>query len=318
MKRRRPHHETAAGLMVADVPRARAGEHAGAILDRLALAPIAGDWVYVLEAGLLRGRVRVADLVSAARDRPVSATPCATCGADEDQEHVATICVRHRLSEVPVLDAAGRFVGVVPAEQIIQVLRREHLEDLHKLAGIRHDSAQARHAMDASPFRSAKERLPWLLVGLAGSAAATAVMARFEHVLAARVEVALFVPGIVYLADAIGTQTETIAVRGLSLSRVSLPKFFAHEAQSGLIIGLTLAALVMPAVWLAWGDVRLACAVAIAVVVAGFLAGGIGLLLPWTLARMGRDPALGSGPVATVIQDVLSLVVYFGTVSVLL
>jgi magnesium transporter len=197
---------------------------------------------------------------------------------------------------------------------LLEILRREHVEDLHRLAGIAGESELARDAIEAPPVRRMRHRLPWLLVGLAGSILATVVMAHFEGVLAANVAVAFFVPGIVYLADAIGTQTETIAVRGLSLSRVRIGHLLAGEIRTGLLIGAVLGLATFAGVWFAMGDLRLAVAVALALFVAGGLATGIGLLLPWLLHRLGRDPAYGSGPLATIIQDVLSLAVYFVTV----
>jgi magnesium transporter len=76
-----------------------------------------------------------------------------------------------------------------------------------------------------------------------------------------------------------------------------------------------LAAIVMaPLVLMLAGSLGLALAVATAVLVAGLAAAGIGLLFPWLLSRFGLDPAYGSGPVATIIQDVLSLLVYFACV----
>jgi magnesium transporter len=204
----------------------------------------------------------------------------------------------------------------VPPQALLAILRREHIEDLHRLAGIQREQVQARQAIEAPPARRAHDRLPWLLVGLLGSMVATVVMAGFEQLLATRVAIAFFVPGIVYLADAIGTQTEAIAVRGLSLSQASLRSLLLGELRTGLLIGLVLGALTFPAVLLAFGDARLALAVALALVTAGAVATSVGLLLPWLLAHTGRDPALGSGPVATIIQDVFSLVIYFWIVQV--
>lgn len=142
-------------------------------------------------------------------------------------------------------------------------------------------------------------------------------MASFESVLHRRVEIAFFIPGLVYLADAIGTQTEAIAVRGLSLSHAPLSRLLWSEVRTGLMIGLTLAAAVLPVTWLGFHDARLAFSVALAVFCAGGIATAVGLLLPWILSRLRQDPAFGSGPVATVIQDVLSLLIYLTVVSTL-
>jgi magnesium transporter len=235
-----------------------------------------------------------------------------------DQEHVASAALEHGLTAIPVVDGAGGLVGVVPAAALLEILRHEHVEDLHRLAGIARESEFARDAIEAPPVRRMRHRLPWLLVGLGGSIVASVVMAQFEQILAANLAVAFFVPGIVYLADAIGTQTETIAVRGLSLSRVRFGQLLGGEIRTGLLIGLVLGAVTFAGVGLAMGDLRLAAAVALALFVAGGLATAIGLALPALLHRLGRDPAYGSGPLATIIQDVLSLAVYLLTVTLVM
>ena len=308
--------------MAVDLPRARADETAGCALERVAFAPAGTGSVYVVDArGRLAGTVSVSRLLAADARAPVGplAGPVqARVRPDADQEHVASLALRHGLQEVPVVDAEGRLLGVVPPLAMLGVLRREHVEDLHRLAGISRETAQARHALEEPPARRVRDRLPWLLLGLLGSTAATLVMARFEGTLEARVAVAFFVPGIVYIADAIGTQTETVAVRGLSLSFVPLPRLLWGELRTGVLMGALVSALVFPAVLLATGDARLALAVAVALLVAGALATSIGLLFPWALHRRGIDPAFGSGPLATVVQDVLSLLVYLAVCTALL
>jgi magnesium transporter len=237
---------------------------------------------------------------------------------EEDQEKVASLALHHDLNAVPVVDHENKLLGVVPPSTIIAILRHEHAEDLHRFAGIRHDTAIARQAMNAPPIRRVRDRLPWLLAGLAGSMLATLVMVRFEQALQAQVAIAFFVPGLVYLADAIGTQTETITVRGLSLSHAPIGYLLGRELRTGVLIGLFLGALILPLVWIAFGDPRLAAAVALSVVFAGAVATSIGLMLPWLLMKLKRDPAFGSGPLATIIQDVLSLLIYFLVVSLAL
>lgn len=202
----------------------------------------------------------------------------------------------------------------MPAQALMQVLRREHVEDLHLLAGIQRESAQARHAIEDPPMRRVRHRLPWLLVGLAGAALATAAMAGFESTLRAHVAVAFFIPAIVYLADAIGTQSEAVAVRGLSLTRSGIGHLLSGELRTGMTIGAILGLISFLPVWYLFESIHLAGAVASAIFAAGAMAAALGLMLPWWLARLGRDPALGSGPLATVIQDILSLLVYLAVI----
>jgi magnesium transporter len=240
---------------------------------------------------------------------------CPRVRTDTDQERMASIALHNAVSAMPVVDAAGHLVGVVGPPKLMDILRREHVEDLHLLAGITRETDHAREAIEEPPTRRVRHRLPWLVVGLGGSMVATFVVARFESALAAKPALAFFVPGLVYLADAIGTQSEAVAVRGLSLSHVGLGKLLGGELRTGILIGLVLALLVLPMVWLVFGEMRLAVAVALALAGASVVASVLGLLLPWLLARFGSDPAYGSGPLATIVQDVLSLLIYFACVS---
>jgi magnesium transporter len=237
---------------------------------------------------------------------------------DMDQERVATLAIHSGIATTAVVDDAGRFAGVVPPQTLLTVLRDEHVEDLHRLTGVIHETEVAREAIEAPPTRRVRHRLPWLLVGLAGSVMAALVMAQFEAVLQSRVAIAFFVPGIVYLADAIGTQTEAIAVRGLSISHLPIGQLLVGELWTGVLLGVILGALAFAGVWGVMQDFGLALSIGVALTAAGASATLIGLLLPWAFQRFGYDPAYGSGPLGTVTQDVLSLLVYFTSLSLVL
>jgi magnesium transporter len=318
VRTRTPPHKTAAAIMSRTPAVFAANQTAADTIDALRAQPAQAEGcVYATDRdGRLVGCVRLASLLRAAPDQALGAlaehTQAAT--ADMDQEHVAALAADHGMSEVPVTDDGGRLTGVVTAPTLIRVVRQEHVEDVHRLAGIVHQTNYAAHALEISPWRRVRDRLPWLIVGLVGSAGAASVMAGFESTLAGNVVIAFFVPAIVYLADAIGTQTEAVAVRGLSVTHAPLGAILAREVLAGFLIGLSLALIAGPVIAVWFADARLALAVAASIVAAGTVATTIGLLLPWTLSRFGFDPAFGSGPVATVIQDVLSLVVYFALV----
>lgn len=322
-QRAEPLAESAARHLARRVPTTSPETHADAALRALRGQPFdVVDAVYVVdEAGRLQGLVPLPLLLAAPDSAAISdimVRDSPRAHPETDQEHVALMARRHRLSAVPVVDDGGRLLGAVPALAIIDVLRREHDEDLHRLAGIVRETAHAQEALQEPPARRLWHRLPWLLVGLLGSVLATAVVTRFEAALNERVAIAFFIPAIVYLADAIGTQAETITVRGLALGLPPLGRLLRGEIGAGVLIGLVLGGLALPAVWLVFGDLRLALTVGIAVLVAGTIATSVGLVFPWLLARLGADPAFGSGPVATIIQDVLSLLTYFTIASLLL
>jgi magnesium transporter len=308
--------------IVTDAATAHDHETAAEVLARLHAQPANfSDVVHVVDGKhRLHGAVALASLVTAPPRDPIVTLKHAVHAVttEADPEHVASQALRHGMVAVPVVDHGGHFQGVVTGRALMEVLRREHVEDLHRMAGIQRETAQARLAIEAPPVRRARDRLPWLLVGLVGSMLATFVVASFEAQLEAKIALAFFVPAIVYLADAIGTQTEAIAVRGLSLSHMPMRELVWGEMRTGLLIGAALGLLAWPAVWLVWRDLQLASAVALSLVVAGTVATTIGLLFPWLLARLGRDPAFGSGPLATILQDVLSLTIYFAIAAALL
>lgn len=314
------HPESSAAQVGSPAQLAAPGETAGVLRARLcARGPTDWDLVCVVDADrILLGTLSPAELLCvpddavlasvARKDRP-------TVAAGMDQERMASVALHHRAPAIPVVGDDGRLAGVVGPATLMDILRREHVEDLHRLAGISRESAQARQALQAPPLRRLRDRLPWLLAGLGGSALAAVLVSRFEHVLGAMPAIAFFVPGIVYLADAIGTQSESIAVRGLSLSHMKLQALFAMELRTGLLMGLLLGLLAFPLVWMVFRNVQLAAAVAAALGVASAVASVLGLAIPALLQRLGADPAYGSGPMATIVQDVLSLAIYFGCVS---
>lgn len=279
---------------------------AGRRVDSLAHIAVCRD-------GRLLGLVPVEHLLTAAPTAPLRDLmdpdpPVVAPGLD--QEKAAWKAVQHGESSLAVVDDHGRYLGIVPPARLMGVLLQEHDEDLARLAGTTASVASARLASEEPLLARLRHRLPWLVVGLAGSAAAALLMDGFEEELARDLRLAFFVPGVVYLADAVGTQTEALMIRGLSVG-VSLRRVLRLEVLTGLALGVLLGAAVLPLVALALGSWDLALAVAIALFGACAVATAVAMALPWVMSRAGRDPAYGSGPLATVVQDLLSLAIYF-------
>jgi magnesium transporter len=279
--------------------------------------------IYVVDSdGGLAGVADIADLIAADADCPIGTLAkgdkCHIVTPKTDREDAASMAIRAGASAIAVCDGNGRFLGAMPAAALMSILRDEHLEDLHRMAGIAGRSEAAQALLMESPQRRALNRLPWIVVGLAGSSLITAIMAGFETALQANIAIAFFVPALVYLADAVGTQTEVVAVRTFSLTETSLVRFFATEVATGAIVGLVLAALALPFIWLVFGGFTLGLAVSVALFVGTTVATAVGFVLPWIFDRFGFDPALGSGPIATVFQDALTLLIYFVIAALLL
>ena len=164
-----------------------------------------------------------------------------------------------------------------------------------------------------------EHRIPWLILGLFGGLLTTVIVAKYEAILSADVRLAFFIPIIVYLSDAVGTQTETIYVRALSnKSKINFVTYIFKESLVGLGLGVISGILlgVFAAYWLNSSAIGLSLGLTMLINLT--LAPIFAVLIPRMLYRRHTDPALGSGPVATILQDLMSLVVYFLIVSVIL
>ena len=295
------------------VPRFGPNATAGEILAGLRAESFASAVdVAVLDEGRLLGLVRIERLLAApAATRAVELLePAVTVTADADEELGAAAVAHARRRSLAVIDDDGRFLGLVPPEQTLAVLRREHEEDLARLGGFLARTDQARSAAEETVGRRLWHRLPWLALGLLGAMLSAGIVGAFEEELSRQVLLAFFVPAVVYMADAVGTQTEAVIIRGISVG-VPLRRVVARELTTGLVIGVALGLAFYPFVRVVWGDPDVAAAVALALFGSTATATLVAMALPYGIDRLGGDPAFGSGPLATVIQDLLSILIYF-------
>lgn len=316
-----PRLRTAALHATPNVPTAHPGDAVDAVLAALRGRRFdSAAVVAVCVDGRLTGLATVERLLAAppqANVRDVMDPEPPVVAPGTDQEHAAWQAVQHGEPGLAVVDADGRLQGLIPPQRLLGVLLEEHDEDLARLGGYLRSTESARTASVESVRRRLWHRLPWLAVGLVGAMVSAGLMAAFETQLQANLLVAFFVPGIVYLADAVGTQTEAVTIRGLSVG-VGVRRIIAREALTGLLVGAFLGALMFATIAAVWRDLGVAAAVAIAVVSASAIATLVAMALPWLLQRLGRDPAFGSGPLATVVQDLLSILIYFAVVTILI
>ncbi len=143
-------------------------------------------------------------------DRPVGelAEPTAVVRIDVDEELAAARLARNGGRSIAIVDGHGRFVGLVSSRQAVAVLLREHEEDVARLGGFLSRTSQARTAAEEPVHRRLWHRLPWLALGLLGAMGSAGIVAAFEEQLSRLVLLAFFIPAVVYMADAVGTQTE--------------------------------------------------------------------------------------------------------------
>lgn len=175
----------------------------------------------------------------------------------------------------------------------------------------------ANDATESIPFLL-RLRLPALGLGLLLGVGLSFLTSRFEEVLATNTSVAFFIPFIVYLADAVGTQTQSIYIRALKTNHANLHQYLFKETAVGVLIGLLFGVLTAAVVQLWFGDADLTLAVSLATVGAISSAPPIALLVTRLSTLEHTDPAVGAGPIATVVQDMVSVLIYGLIASALL
>lgn len=311
----------AAEHLTARIPVAEPGDTVDAVLGSMRGRRFdSASAVAVCEAGRLVGVVTIERLLAAPPDLAVADVidrEPPTVAPGTDQEHAAWQAVRHDEPSLAVVDGTGRFLGLIPPRRLLAVLLEEHDEDMARLGGFLGSTASARAASEERVVRRLWHRLPWLFLGLAGALFAAGIVGAFEHELEREVLLAFFVPGVVYMADAVGTQTEALIIRGLSVG-VGIGRVARPEIITGLLVGAILATLVLPTTLLIWGNLQVAMSVALALFAASSIATVVAMVLPWIFNRLGKDPAFGSGPLATVIQDLLSIAIYLGIATAII
>ncbi len=163
-----------------------------------------------------------------------------------------------------------------------------------------------------------KQRLPWLIVGLLGGTVASFVVSRFEQIIAQNIELAFFIPIIMYMGDAVGEQTENIYVRNLGRGKVSFKLYLIKESILGFLIGIFFGLVIGLISFLWLGSLETSLTVALAMVLTITIAPLISLTTSQILFVEKADPALGSGPFATILQEVISLMIYFLLASLII
>lgn len=155
-----------------------------------------------------------------------------------------------------------------------------------------------------------KLRAPSLAIGLILGIGISFIISNFEKVLSQNVQLAYFVPFVVYIAAAVGTQTEAIYSRDLKTGNTKFANYLRKESALGIIFGLLFGAIAGGIVFMWLEDLLIAKTVAVASFIAIATAPIVALIVTQTFQYFHKDPAVGSGPVGTVIQDMTSVLIY--------
>ena len=242
----------------------------------------------------------------------------------DDQEQVAELVRRYDLMAIPVVDKEDRLVGIITADDVMDVIEEETTEDFEKMAALTPSDDEY---LKTAPLKLAMNRIPWLLVMAIIAIFTGLIITRYEDVLQATGSVGIIltscIPMLMDTGGNCGAQSSTLIIRGLSLGQITLKDFFKalwKEFRVAVIVGAVLFVFTFLRVLyvnplfmengsgITW---QVALVVAAALFCTIMLAKALGCAMPMLAKKLGLDPALMASPMITTVVDMSSLFIYF-------
>jgi magnesium transporter len=229
---------------------------------------------------------------------------------DTDPEKIVHLALKHNIPSVPITDKKHVFLGIIEANTMLHMFNTETHEDLMHLEGI--VPIEPYKHEQSSIFTHFILRIPWIIVGLVGGLFAAKIISTFEVILEKELILAAFIPLVAYVANAVGSQTQTLYIRALAVQHsVPILRYSLTQLLISTLIGITCWIIIWIISLLIWGSQLLGIIVGLAIFCSILIATVFALLIPFLLTLFKKDPAIGSGPFTTIIQDLLSVLIYF-------
>jgi len=274
------------------------------------------DYVYVLEDGKLMGVASMRELLSTdgklgdlMRRDIISLTP------EDDPFDIPYLALSHGIKAIPVVDHEGRFMGVVTHDEIIRILKMEADRDILHFGGVFHRVID----QDPGALNMVRSRVPWLVVGVIGGTITAALIGSFEDLLSEFIALASFIPIMVYMSDAVGTQSEALIIRKIAVDPSMRPLIYIRRE---IMVAAGIGALSSAFAGLMAGLTRMNPSLGLIVFISMFFsvlaAVFISTASPLIFRRLGFDPAVATGPLATILSDFTTTLIYLSVASSLL
>lgn len=305
------HRENAASKIITHVPLCSEENSVKDVVEKIKKERFQFlDYIYVLdEEKRIKGVFSVRDLFLREMDERVGEfmEKNVICVKEfTDQEKVAILALKKKLKAIPVLDDNGYFLGAVPFSAILCIQHHEHREDILRSVGI---VEEKRDFQGASSLVSL--RLPWLIIGLIGGVFAAQIVSLFETSLKEYFLVAAFIPLILYMASAVGSQTQTLYIRSLVFADFENKKYFLREVKVSVALAFFLSIILSLLSFLLFREAPVSIVLGVSLFLTIIAAVFLSIIIPFIFQKAKVDPALGSGPFATIFADITSLVIYF-------
>lgn len=257
------------------------------------------------DAEQLVGVLRLRDLLLAPSERRVARLVM----PDYEQVHVeallpelVAIFDEHDLFAAPVVDADGRLVGVLRRAEVEEAVAEESDEAFRRTQGI----AFGEELRSMPLFVRSGRRLTWLSVNVLLNVAAASVIAMHQETLEAVIALAVFLPIISDMSGCSGSQAVAVSIRELTLNVIQpedLWRVLGKELGIGLLNGAALGVLLGGVAWAWQGEPWLGVVAGGALALNTIVSVCMGGCIPLVLKRLGKDPALASGPILTTVTD---------------
>lgn len=252
---------------------------------------------------------------------PLTVTPAT------DREDVARLISKYDLLAVPVIDEAGRVLGIVTVDDVIDAIVREQTEDVQKFGGVQ---ALEEPYMDVSYARMVQKRGVWLVLLFLGGMLTASVMGAFETEIERTVVLALFIPLIISSGGNTGSQATSLIIRAMALREIGVGDWWRvalREMPAALTLGSILGVMGVLRIlvwqyagWYDYGPHHKLIAFTIGTALVGVVTFGsfVGSMLPFLLRRLGFDPASASAPFVATLVDVTGIAIYFTVATIVL
>lgn len=275
------------------------------------------ETIYVIfvvdEDKKLVGVISLRDLIIAENDayiEDIMSERVISANVADDQEDVAQTMRDYDFIAMPVVDYQNHLLGIITIDDIVDVIDEESSEDYSRLAGVSDIDST-----DDTIFQTAFKRLPWLLILTVLGMITASILGSFEETLEKVALLAAFIPIISGMSGNSGTQSLAVSVRNISTGDIkekSKVKLALRESGSGFLTGITCAVSLSLIIMLLYGQPYLALIVGTSLTIAMTVGTTIGSVIPLVMNRLGIDPAVASGPFITTINDIVSMLIYFG------
>lgn len=275
------------------------------------------DYIYVMDAeGKLAGVFSIKEIYRQPLSGSVSSvynkSPLVTANIRSHPEEIAYLALKHGIKAVPILDEHGKLLGIIPHDAVNKTLYKELREDILHLAGVSRRHLTIDNILEIPIIQSVRHRLPWLVVGTLGGLAIARIIGQFEQTLSDNLVLAAFIPLVVYIADAVGTQMEAFVIRDFALFRkLDFGRYFIRHFLAVLVIAFLLGVVISVIGFILYQQRDIAFVLGLAVAGSTISALFSGLIVPLLFRKLKLDPANASGPLGTIIQDAISVVIYF-------